>query len=74
MKASFLPRPSRVIRPAPVTEPEFTGASHVLPQKFTPTWDMEPERAYTPQYHAFPQAPEANAMLSADLEQFYRTK
>ena len=74
MKTSFLPRPSRVIRPAPVAEPEFTGPSHVLPQKFTPTWDMEPERPFQSAYAPFPQAPDPNAHLSADLEPFYRTK
>jgi hypothetical protein len=74
MKASFLPRPSKMIRPAPVSEPESTGPSHVLPQKFSPTWDMEPDAPFTPAYSPFPQAPEANSMLSADLEQFYRTK
>ena len=74
MKTSFLPRPTKMIRPAPVAEPEFTGPSHVLPQRFTPIWNTEPDAAYTPQYTAFPQAPEANGMLSADLEPFRRTK
>jgi len=74
MKTSFLPRPSRVIKPAPEPVREFTGASSDTPQKFTPTWDMEPERAFTSAYAPFPQAPDPNSMLSADLEPFRRTK
>lgn len=74
MKTSFLPRPTKLIRPAPEPVREFSGPSHVMPQKFTPTWDMEPERPFQSAYAPFPQAPEANGMLSNDLEPFYRTK
>ena len=74
MKTSFLPRPSRLIRPAPEPAREFTGASHDMPQRFTPIWNTEPDAAYTPQYATFPQAPDPNALLSNDLEPFYRTK
>ena len=77
MKTSFLPRPSRVIKPAPEPAREFTGPGSVTPQKSTPIWNTEPDRPETqfiPHYDTFPQAPEANSMLSQDLEPFRRTK
>jgi len=70
MKTSFLPRPSRLIRPAPEPAREFT-VSAPDSNRFTPIWNTEPDNE---QYAAFPQAPEANAGLAEDLEQFWRTK
>ena len=76
MKASFLPRPVRNIKPRP------QGPGHVTPQEFRPSWNepvaIEFEESDIPQYQTqytpFPQAPDPNADLTQDLEPFYRTK
>ena len=76
MKTSFLPRPCRVIRPAPESAREFT-VSESTAAKFSPIWNTEPAQPQTrfvPHYDTFPQAPDPNNMLSADLEPFRRTK
>lgn len=71
MKTSFLPRPAKMIKPAPETD--FVAQTAPVTRTQMP-WDTEPDAPSESRYTAFPQAPEATGLLAQDLEPFYRTK
>ena len=68
MKTSFLPRPSKIIKPR-ADLPDARDTREPKPIVTFQGWDVEAN------YAPFPQAPDPDeSLLSRDLEPFYNTK